>query len=129
MAEVLAIEDITLSKAGEKRYVIIDKETREILDNAQGYGYKTPQKAYSAYWYLTKGRTPEAQEKRKHIREWLKTHKSFVNALDGFALDIAKGAGAPDEKIDAEFVEWLLKEYDLTIDFTAKELLSVWKRW
>ena len=33
----------------QQRYVIIDKETGEILDDANGYGYKSKQKAYAAY--------------------------------------------------------------------------------
>ena len=32
----------------EKRYVIIDADTGEIFDGAQGYGYKSRQKAYVA---------------------------------------------------------------------------------
>lgn len=38
-------------KITEKRYVIADTETGEILDDAQGYGYKTAQGAYKAYGY------------------------------------------------------------------------------
>ena len=33
------------------RYIIIDKETGEVLDDAQGYGYKTKRNAYACFGY------------------------------------------------------------------------------
>lgn len=39
----------------EKRFRIISTATGEILDDAQGYGYKTARKAYAAYAYKAKG--------------------------------------------------------------------------
>lgn len=35
----------------EWRYIIVDAETGEILDDAQGYGYKTKQNAYKCWGY------------------------------------------------------------------------------
>ena len=51
---VIAVEDKSLSTEYKKRYVIVDKDTGEILDTAQGYGYKSAQNAYAAYSYKTK---------------------------------------------------------------------------
>ena len=39
------------SETREKRCVIIDTESGEIVDDAQGYGYKTAQKAYAGWSY------------------------------------------------------------------------------
>lgn len=33
------------------RYIIVDRLTGKILDNAQGYGYKTPASAYRCWNY------------------------------------------------------------------------------
>lgn len=33
------------------RFIIIDNHTGKVLDDAQGYGYKTPQKAYACWKY------------------------------------------------------------------------------
>lgn len=33
------------------RYIVVDSETGDILDNAQGYGYKSIEKAYKGYAY------------------------------------------------------------------------------
>lgn len=113
----------------EMRYCIVSTDTGEILDDAQGYGYKTARKAYSAYAYKTRDKSKDGEraKKKKHIEKWMKEHKSFVRLMDGYALDIAKGAMAPNDKFDAKFVKKLLKEQDLNPDFTAGELLRVWR--
>lgn len=54
MQKIFALEENSLSRNGEKRFVIVDRETGEILDDAQGYGYKTPKKAYAAFYYLNR---------------------------------------------------------------------------
>lgn len=38
----------------EERYQIVDNETGRMLDNAQGYGYKTKSGAYKSYAYILK---------------------------------------------------------------------------
>lgn len=49
--DIIVLEDAKLSTRYEKRYVVVDKNTGEVLDDAQGYGYKTKKNAYSAYYY------------------------------------------------------------------------------
>lgn len=51
MGNVKAIRSESLSKPYDYRYVIVDIDTGEILDDAQGYGYRTAQKAYAGYNY------------------------------------------------------------------------------
>lgn len=113
----------------ETRFCIVSTETGEILDDAQGYGYKTAQKAYAGFAYKNrdKSKDKERQAKKKHIETWMKEHKSFIRLMDACAFDIIKGAAAPDDKINAEFVKELLKENDLEPDFTAGDLLKVWQ--
>lgn len=113
----------------ETRYQIISTETGEILDDAQGYGYKTAQKAYAGFAYKNRDKSKDKERltKKKHIENWMKQNKSFVRLMDAYAFDIAKGAMGPDEKFDAKFVKNLLKEADLKPDFTAGELLKVWR--
>lgn len=57
MRNITVIEGGSLNSYHEKRYIIVDKDTGEMLDDAQGYEYKSPQKAYAAYYY--RHRTPE----------------------------------------------------------------------
>ena len=110
----------------ETRFRIVSTETNEILDDAQGYGYKTAQKAHSAYAYKTRDRAKdkEKQAKKRHIQRWLKEHKDFAEAMDNVALDVMKGVY---DKFDAALVKKLLAEFELTPDFTASELIKVWQ--
>ena len=48
---VAVIASPLLSKLCETRYVVVDQNTGKILDDAQGYGYKSEVKAYSSYAY------------------------------------------------------------------------------
>lgn len=130
MAEIAAIFSRELSSGRDKRYVVIDKNTQEVLDDAQGYGYRSPQKAYAAYAYKhrDKSKDKEKAAKAKKIRIWMKEHKDFVKLMDQIAFEIAKGSWGPDDKFDAKLVKQLLKESDLEPDFTAAELIRVWQR-
>ena len=78
----------------DKRYVVVDVETGKILDDAQGYGYKSVQKAYAAYAYKTRDKSKDAEKKakREKIRAWMKSHNGFVRAMDEYAFEIAKGS-------------------------------------
>lgn len=130
MAEIAAIFSRELSSGRDKRYVVIDKNTQEILDDAQGYGYRSPQKAYAAYAYKhrDKSKDKEKAAKTKKICSWMKEHKDFVKLMDQIAFEIAKGSWGPDDKFDAKLVKQLLKENDLEPDFTAAELIRVWQQ-
>ena len=112
----------------EMRFCIVSTDTGEILDDAQGYGYRTAQKAYSAYAYKTRDKTKdnEKQAKKKHIQQWMKEHKSFVKAMDDTAFEIAKGAWSPNDKFDVALVKEMLSNFELEPDFTANELLKEW---
>ena len=114
----------------ETRFRIVSTDTGEILDDAQGYGYKTAQKAYSAYAYKTRDKSKDKEKlaKKKHIQQWMKEHKSFVKAMDTTAFEIAKGAWGPNDKFDAKQVKKMLKAFELEPDFTANELLKVWQK-
>lgn len=114
----------------EKRFCIVSTETGEILDDAQGYGYKTAQKAYAAYGYKTRdGSKDEAKrQKKEHIKDWMRKHKGFVRFMDEVAFEIAKGSWGPNNKFDAKRVQELLDTAELSPDFTAAELLAVWRK-
>jgi len=56
------------------RYVMMDTETGEIIDDAQGYGYKTPQKAYAAYNYKHGG----GKKKHDAAKQYWKKNKEIA---------------------------------------------------
>ncbi len=122
---IAVIESAKLSSEYDKRYVVVDKDSGEILDDAQGWGYKSIQKAYAAYSYKTRDKSKDAEKraKKKHILTWLKEHKDFAWLMEAIAFDSVK-CGEP---FNAATVKQMLKENNLDTDFTAGELLLVWK--
>lgn len=116
-----------LSKYNDKRYVIVDIESGTVLDNAQGHGYKSPQKAYACYAYKKRDRSKdeEKQEKENRIKNWLRENKEFTRQLDSEAYWAMKD---PSVEFNLKFVKKLLKEQNLEPEFTASEILKVWKK-
>ena len=112
----------------ETRYRIVEPETRKVLDDAQGYGYKSEINAVRAWVF--KNRSPEKKEKdeadKKAVKKWCSENKSIVRTLDRFAFEIAKGSWGPDDNFDANFVENFMKEEGIDLPFSAKTLLKYW---
>ena len=79
-------------------WVIVDQNTGEILDDAQGYGYRTAQKAHAAWSY--KHRSDKSVRNHKLAQKWWRKHKEFARDLDEEAFEIAKGSWGPDDKFD-----------------------------
>lgn len=68
------------------RFVIIEVEGGVLLDDAQGYGYKTARNAYKAGWYKFNG----GRGKLAMARDWWKSHREFAEALGEAELVLAK---------------------------------------
>ena len=116
-------------KTNEYRFCIFSPETGEILDDAQGYGYRTAQGAYKAYFYKNRDKSKDAEKEAENNRiiKWMREHKYFVRAMGNVAVKIQMGKYAPDDRFDAELVQELLDEYDLHPVFSASALLRVWR--
>ena len=115
----------------ETRYRIVDVETGEVLDDAQGYGYKSYQNALSGWGYKSrdKSRDPERIAKEREIMAWMKEHRDFVNCMDDYAFLVAKGDYGPNGKVTSAAAKEILEELGYTdLPFTAKELFNIWKR-
>ena len=120
---IKAVKSDVLSKYDE-RYVIIDLDTGEILDDCQGYGYKTKQKAHLAYAYKNRDKSKDYEKrvKRNHIKKWLSLHKDFRKDLEINEMEfIRNGEG----KINAKLIREILKQNHLEIDFQVRDLLNV----
>lgn len=130
MSNITVVKDSRLSQGRDERFVVIDKDTKKVLDNAQGYGYKSIKGAYAAWSYTHRDKTKdkEKQEKERKIKLWMKEHKDFVKLMDALSFEIYKGSHGVDEKFDAKFVKRMLKESGLKTDFTPGELLKVWRK-
>jgi len=109
----------------DKRYCIVDAETGEILDDAQGYGYKSIRKAHAAWAYKTKGPKERAafDANYKKIWDWLKEHQELLDLLEDEALYCLKG----QSPFGVENVRAILKNLDMEAPFSAKDILRVWR--
>ena len=65
-----------VSKPG--RFVIVDKETGEVVDDAQGWGYKDKNKAYKAAWY----KFGKGKAKVDEAVAWWKEHPDFQDDVE-----------------------------------------------
>lgn len=125
----MVIESSKLSSQHDKRYIVVDKDTGEILDDAQGYGYKTRQGAYRAYGYKTrdKSKDKEKAEKKRIVKQWCKENRRFVRMLEADAFSIAKGSYAPEDEFNAEWVNDAFMRWGFTdLPFTVQEFLRYW---
>lgn len=127
--KVLTGNGVSWNGGRDMRFCVVDIETGQILDDAQGYGYKSPQNAHAAYGYKNRDRSKDKEKyaKKRHIKNWLKEHPDFAGAMKRNAFEIAKGSWGPNDKFDAKLVGEMLKDAELETDFTPGELLQVWK--
>lgn len=57
-----AVYSKSLSNQFDQRFVIVQLDTGEVLDDAQVYGYKSKPKAYKAYAYKRKQRKKDSKK-------------------------------------------------------------------
>ena len=107
----------------DPRYAIMDVETGEILDDAQGYGYKSASNAYSAYAYKTRDKTKDKEKKARinQIKQFLKEHKGMVSDIEYLEFDYIKN----NEKFGAKDMKEYLKDNNIETEFSPSEILKV----
>lgn len=119
---------VNLSSRYDRRFVIVDEETENVLDDAQGYGYKSKQKAMAAWSYKNRDKSKDAEKRKKQriIKDWLKEHPVVGDALEEAAWNIVKRNVPPETKIDTKLIKSILKENNLELEgFSARDLLRV----
>lgn len=126
---VKAMYSPSLSTLNDERYVLVDVETGEVVDDAQGYGYRTKQKAHAAWAYKTRDKSKDKEKAAKYrkIKQWLKHNKQFENLLESHLFDICTGHD-PDETFNADLIRKVLQECELEIDFPVRDLMTVLRR-
>lgn len=126
---IKAIKIEVLSSRRSERYVIVDTETGEILDDAQGFGYKSAPKAYAAFNYKNKSDKEKIEQMKYYSKvfKWMISHKRVLNYFRNIEFYDAKYPGeyGPVSIKDAEEI---MKEYDSSEVgfFKPKDLKYVW---
>lgn len=125
---IKVIRSDKLSSLYDNRFVVIDVNTGEVLDNAQGYGYKTKQKAFAAFCYKRDHGESDIKKKKaikNTIKKWLEKHQDFSDLLDMYFLEIAKGEYGEGFKFDEQFLKDVLRKNEIELkSFSVKQLLE-----
>jgi hypothetical protein len=120
----VVVVSASLSSSFDKRYVVIDEATGEVLDDAQGYGYKSAPNAHRAYWYKSmppkKKRQREAVKRR--VERWCAGHGEFMRHVEEAMLDAMKDG----ETVAEADVLAILSEHGLELPFSVKDLMRHW---
>lgn len=124
--EYSVIYDHNLSiKYGGKRFVIVDAKTKEVLDSAQGYGYKSAQNAHAAWSYKTK--TPAQRKARaaakRAVIKWQNEHPDIMEDIEDLYLQAFKLG----EKVTFANVKDLLRGRGVDVDalpFSIRDLMK-----
>lgn len=105
------------------RYIIIDSESGEILDDAQGYGYKTKRNAYAAYSWKT--RSDKEKQIEKDMIIFFKNNIELYKSLEDCAFYAIKD----NSKITEKDIIDIFNEYNKSftdLSFTSKDVLKKW---
>lgn len=113
-----------LSKNYDNRYVVIDETTGEVLDDAQGYGYKSAQNAHRAYSYKSMPPKKKSQREaaKRRVERWCAEHKEFMQHVDQAMFYAVKDG----ENVTEADVQAILTEHRLELPFSIKDLMKHW---
>ena len=124
MSGVRVVASASLSCSFDKRYVVVDEATGEIVDDAQGYGYKSAQNAHRAHAY--KSMPPKKKRQRdaakRQVQRWCGQHPEFMQHVEQSMLDAMKDG----QNVTEADVRVILAEHGLELPFSVKDLMRHW---
>lgn len=113
----------SLSSSYDKRYVVVDEATGEVLDDALGYGYKSRQNAHRAYSY--KSMPPKKRQReavKQQVERWCAAHPDLMQHFEQ-AMFYAMKDG---ENITEADVREILAGQGVELPFPVKDLMKHW---
>lgn len=124
---IKAIKSEVLSSRRSERFVIVDTETGEILDDAQGFGYKSAPKAYAAFNYKNKSDKEKLDQMEHYVKvfKWMISHKDVIRYFDDIEFYSVKYPGEY-EPVSIKDAQEIMKKYDVNF-FKPKDLKYVWE--
>ena len=112
MNEINEIYTVEFCK-DKKRYIIINSNTGEIVDDAQGYGFKTKQGAYKALYYKLNKKSIDSFN-NEYNKIW-KQHPNLKNIQDDLN-DILLNYLKNNEKIKKQEIDnYILSKIEIEI--------------
>jgi hypothetical protein len=121
---VRVLASAALSSNFDKRYVVVDEATGEMLDDAQGYGYKSAANAHRAHAY--KAMPPKKRRQRdaakRQVQRWCAQHPDFMQHVERSMFYAMKD----DQKVTEADVREILVEQGMELPFSVKDLMRHW---
>ena len=110
----------------KNRFVVVNKEGT-VIDDANGYGYKTKQNAYLAANWKFLGGKEKANKRKSDFEKWKKENPihdqvivDFYRYVDSYVKDIAIGYITMDD-----IWGWLSEDHQIEIpNFVKKEAMK-----
>lgn len=114
----------SLSEGYDRRDVVVDAATGEVIDDARGYGDKTAHNAHRARAYTSM--SPQKKRRRdtvkKGVRRWWEKHSEFMADVERAMLYAVKDG---EEFTEAD-VAALLQDHCLQPPLAVTELMRHW---
>jgi hypothetical protein len=121
---VKVVVSASLSSRYDKRYVVVDEATGEVVDDAQGHGYKSAQNAHRAYSYKSMPTKEKRQREavKRQVERWCAEHEDLIQHVDQAMLYALKDG----ETVTEADVRAILTEHGLELPFSVKDLMRHW---
>jgi hypothetical protein len=124
MSGVRVVASAALSSNFDKRYVVVDEATGEVVDDAQGYGYTSAQNAHRAHAY--KSMPPKKKRQRdaakRQVKRWCAQRPEFMQHVEQSMLYAMKDG----QNVTEADVRAILAEHGLELPFSVKDLMRHW---
>lgn len=124
MSGVRVVASAALSSNFDKRYVVVDEATGEIVDDAQGYGYKSAQNAHRAPAYKSMPPKKKRQQDtaKRQVQRWCAQHPEFMPHVEqSMFYGWIDGRNVTEADVRA-----ILAEHGLELPFSVKDLMRHW---
>ncbi len=89
----------------DDRWVIVDFRTGNIIDDAQGYGYKSPQKAAKAGWWKFKGGKIRTNNEEKIVKLWMSNNAKYVEEYENIVICNFKDLPSKNELVEMLYLK------------------------
>jgi len=124
MSGARVVVSASLSSNFDKRYVVVDEATGEVLDDAQGYGYKSTQNAHRAHAYKSMPQKKKRQRDavKRRVERWCAQHAAFMQHVEQSLLYAMKDG----ENVTEADVRAILAEHGSELPFSVKDLMRHW---
>lgn len=118
------MKDYKVEKFKEGRWRIVNAENGEVLDDAQGYGYKTPRNAHAAWGFKNRDKSKDEEKYKKRLRAWkfLEDDKKLLRRLE----DESWWALKDGEEFTANDIKRVIEELTIETDIPLGDIWGAW---